>query len=366
MLLTDFFKGRGQRSAVWFWCLFAVARALAATHLSDWADFDTAVEAEYAALAASACVYPPAEVRFTVSSPPFTFDPAAFSDLTNAASPRLLAGVTAWKLRVVETQAAERVWIALAEGCSIHTNAVSPYDTQAWSRAAYGEPPVWLAGDDLARWYRERARERFELNLTLIPSDRFDEYLANIHAAATNAPAIPTGPIAPADTNRIAFARASPAPAGTFGFNVYTPADLPVDIFSKADLTDGQRWGYAGTVQALTPFTPAGVTAAPGALYLHSARGDIDTDGDGIPDGMELLHFGTNHALWDSDGDDISDWFELYHYGTNPHSGDSDGDGLADLQEVSSGLNPNKLTYLVSEADLDFRITTPTRTEKLP
>jgi hypothetical protein len=60
-------------------------------------------------------------------------------------------------------------------------------------------------------------------------------------------------------------------------------------------------------VQAVAPFTPSAVAAPHATLFLHAARGDLDSDGDGIPDGMERLHFGTNPLLWDSSGDGLSE-----------------------------------------------------------
>ena len=298
---------RGLCIAGFIGCLFAILPAVAETVLANWNDFDACVASEYENLSASAPCYPPAEFRFGISHPPVSFDSAAFAALTNATPPRTLAGVPAWSLRIVETQGASRVWIATADGLPVRTNAVPTYDPEAWSRAAYGDPPGWLNGEDLERWYRERARDRIELGLTLIPVERFDEYLENLRAAATNGSALPTGPVPPADTNRVAFARVAPSPSGTSDFDLYTPGDLPVDVFSKTNLLAGPLWNYAGTVQAVAPFTPSAVAAPHVAIFLHAARGDLDGDGDGIPDGMELLHFGTNPLLWDSSGDGLSE-----------------------------------------------------------
>lgn len=319
-------------------CLSLALPAGAETHLADWDDFDTLVASEYGAITASAPCYPPAEVRFAISHPPVSFDSAAFADLTNATPPRTLAGVPAWTLSVIETQSASRVWIVFADGLPMRTNAVPAYDPGAWSRAAYGDPPGWLAGADLERWYRERARDRIGLGLTLIPGERFDEYMENLRAAATN------GPVAPADTNRVAFARVATSPSGTFDFDLYTPGDLPVDVFSKTNLPGGPLWSYAGTVQAVAPFTPSAVAAPHATLFLHAARGDLDSDGDGIPDGMERLHFGTNPLLWDSSGDGLSDWIKLYRYGLEPLLRDSDGDGYGDDEELLAGTDPTQTT----------------------
>ncbi len=332
------FARRAPWAAVRLLCLFASLQASAETHLASWEEFYAYVESQYDELTGSACLYPPSEARFTLSSPPLAFDSTAFAELTNSVAPRTLAGVPSWTMRVVETQVVTRVWVAHVEGLPVRTNAVPAYDPESWSRSAYGTPPHWLDGEELASWYRERARERIEVSLTLIPDERFDEYLSNLQASATNGPPIPTAPVAPADSNRVAFARVAPVPPGTFGFDLYTPDDLPVDIFTKTNLLEGPLWDYAGTVLAAAPFTPAAVPTADGAFFLHAARGDIDNDGDGIPDGLEILHFGTNPALRDTCGDGLSDWEEIYRYGLNPLLRDSDGDGIDDGYEIAAAV----------------------------
>ena len=130
------------------------------------------VESRFEALDETACIFPPDESRFGVSFPICSFEPTAFPELTNSPS-QTLAGVPVWTLRVVETQEASRVFLTFANGTPLHANAVPAYDTEAWSRAVYGIPPEWLTGDALARWYRERSRDRIELSLTLIAADRW-------------------------------------------------------------------------------------------------------------------------------------------------------------------------------------------------
>ena len=66
----------------------------------------------------------------------------------------------------------------------------------------------------------------------------------------------------------------------------------------------------------------------------------MDSDGDGLSDGAEILVYRTDPDNPDSDGDGLSDYDEVITYGTNPNDPDSDGDGLPDGWEVQHGLDP--------------------------
>ncbi len=60
---------------------------------------------------------------------------------------------------------------------------------------------------------------------------------------------------------------------------------------------------------------------------------DMDTDGDGMPDGWEV-EYGLDPTnkwdkYWDKDGDKLTN-YEEYILGTNPRNIDTDGDGLND------------------------------------
>ena len=84
-----------------------------------------------------------------------------------------------------------------------------------------------------------------------------------------------------------------------------------------------------------------------------------DSDGDGVPDGqedddgdgltfLEELEHETYTWLDDSDVDDLSDTDEINRYGTDPLNEDTDGDGIADGDEVKLGTDP-----LVPDSDGD-------------
>ena len=51
----------------------------------------------------------------------------------------------------------------------------------------------------------------------------------------------------------------------------------------------------------------------------------------------------TNHTLGsagDADGDGLTNGEEVVHYGTDPFIADTDSDGIPDFDEVMAGLNP--------------------------
>lgn len=319
---------------------FAPLPASAVTHVADWDAFDSLMEETVATR--PDVIYPPFESTFTHTMGLRTFDPGGFPNLTNTPPAKSVGDVPVWMLHTVETNG----WFLTASGgMAVHSNAVIAYDAEAWARAKYGNPPPWIAADPslLEEWCFLRRRERVEMSLFLVPESQWDDYIAALVAAmaGTPPPGIPA-PVPPADPSRVAFARVAPSPSGTFGFDLYTPGNLPVDLFSKTNLLTSPLWSYAGTVQAVAPFTPSAVTAPHATLFLHAARGDLDSDGDGIPDGMERLHFGTNPLLWDSSGDGLSDWMKIYRYGLEPLLRDTDGDGYGDDEELLAGTDPTQ------------------------
>ncbi len=82
------------------------------------------------------------------------------------------------------------------------------------------------------------------------------------------------------------------------------------------------------------------VTAGAGLCFYLS--GDLDSDGDGVPD-REERRLGTNSRKVDSDGDSLNDNEEINVFHSDPLKADTDGDGLLDGEEVAFGSSPLKV-----------------------
>jgi hypothetical protein len=86
---------------------------------------------------------------------------------------------------------------------------------------------------------------------------------------------------------------------------------------------------------------PDDVELANGLDPNNPADALADFDGDGLTNFQELMVYGTDIRKADTDGDGLSDGDEVNLYHTNPLLADSDGDGLRDGLEIQTGSDPN-------------------------
>jgi hypothetical protein len=69
--------------------------------------------------------------------------------------------------------------------------------------------------------------------------------------------------------------------------------------------------------------------------------GNLDYDGDGLTNFLELRKYGTDPTNPDTDGDGLPDGVEIYEYGIDPLNRDSLKNGRLDFSNVVRGIIPN-------------------------
>ena len=147
------------------------------------------------------------------------------------------------------------------------------------------------------------------------------------------------GSALPADTNDLSFVHFSCDTAATnAAFTLYAPEPMPIDLFARNRLDDS-GWSLCGVFNAFYPFTDVTVPSSASSRFFVAARGDVDSDSDGIPDGREVFLYRTNPALWDTSGDGLSDGAKVVQ-GLNPLLRDTDRDGFDDDDELALGSDP--------------------------
>jgi hypothetical protein len=110
-----------------------------------------------------------------------------------------------------------------------------------------------------------------------------------------------------------------------------TDNDSLIDARDPDDDGDGIPTNIEGTANQDGPETQCGQR---GQSDLVPAYLDLDSDGDGIPDGTALPKDALN---FDGDGDDVPDYVDCNQTGC---AGDDDADNLANCDESTLGTNP--------------------------
>jgi hypothetical protein len=123
-------------------------------------------------------------------------------------------------------------------------------------------------------------------------------------------------------------------------------------VLTAVDVAAIQRlYGSAdGSVEPVSVLRPGACAGAPGDLVGRDEDGgpeNPDSDGDGVPDTIEVFIFDTDPFDPDTDGDGVDDRAEVFVNGTPPAKGPSPGDPDADedqlpqMAELDLGTDPN-------------------------
>ncbi len=155
----------------------------------------------YSSLTNKHYFFPPFDASFGLSMGVHFFEEEHLFEVTNSVESYTFKGVTAYDIKVRETNTFSRVFITEARDVGFRTSSVLPYDTQEWSHVFYGDVPDWLSGEEQTEWYRDRRRDRIELHFTLIPCSSSNMYYQNIYIEHTNYLAHVNDPVYPVDTN---------------------------------------------------------------------------------------------------------------------------------------------------------------------
>src|SRR5262249_12498133 len=94
-----------------------------------------------------------------------------------------------------------------------------------------------------------------------------------------------------------------------------------------------------------------------GFTMVSIVLSSMDSDGDGIPDDVEIANGLDPHdpvdAHEDVDGDGLTSKDEVLTYGTGPRDADSDDDGIADGEERGAGTDGFITNPLAPDTDGD-------------
>lgn len=252
-------------------------------------------------------------------------------------------GVAVYLAHLRESDETGNLVLVLPDG-EAEVSQLPSYLADEWIAAVYGVAPTWLSGVELDDWKAARARSRIEWMATLVPQSQWAQYVAtreeNVSVAEENSESADI--FAPSGLEAATV-------DGAYWISVMSSSGGIVRLLGKESLTDS-LWDYKGLSMQERGETAAGaVSKAPWQFFMATRQTSPgtgrtasvgDSDGDGIPDDVERLVFGTNPYSADTSGEGLSDWDKAYRLGLNPAVRDTAGDGISDAEKIASGGDP--------------------------
>lgn len=308
----------------------------------DWGAWEGRVREWYDAFgsAEEACLHPPTPPHMVLGiGQPLQELPSVFTAITNAVPAVLVEGVPTWGVNVreqVDGKTGVRRFLTVMGHHVVHASPVpSTFDPEAWSLRVYngGEAlPAWIENDAEARatWFLLRGRERFGMACTFVAPGRLEELEAALQMKALlereAAEAEQREPCAFSFT-KIDF----PNPKEIV-FEFHNPLGNALGLLTQETL--GETWDYRGRVpmmrgQEYVSF-PFHRLPENDPHFFRMIDLSVDSDGDGLPDGLELSVFKTDPRKRDTTDCGMDDWSKIYLYGLDPTIDDNDGDGILD------------------------------------
>jgi parallel beta-helix repeat protein len=275
---------------------------------------------------------PPSDKPLLVSLGAFAFNGVVTAKSGDPVPMDEMFGVPVWQVRVQE-DSTSRKFRATVGGVEVQAVPLPAYNPEKWVESVYGSPPTWLTGEALSEWYALRARDRVELFMTLVPSERYADYLAALAQDEES--------IAPEDADRflIRGIRANASTNHLHFVDVRLPSESIVTILGGSE-PSSTNWTFCGIGSFGRGYSSAGLVSESRSYFIKLVNGTGDSDGDGVSDILESMVYGTNPHKADTSGGGLLDGEKLFRYCLNPFVSDTDGDGYADEEEIANGQNP--------------------------
>ncbi|HEY5044080.1 MAG TPA: LamG-like jellyroll fold domain-containing protein [Verrucomicrobiae bacterium] len=133
-------------------------------------------------------------------------------------------------------------------------------------------------------------------------------------------------------------------PPITFNFDIVGGASGSMyDVFAAPALASpasNGNWTWLGQGGTCSSYAIPALPTSGNVFFILGTP--LDSDGDGLTDAYELLVSHTNPYLADTDGNGMPDGWQVLHFGKagNDPNGDPDHDALRNLQEYLYGTDP--------------------------